>query len=118
MPYDHNAVETLRGDVHAAVNKMFDDFLAKEVATVAVTASNTFKMPTQADGHDARNKHNLNLTARGVEILYRVFDDDGGYNRAAKMLSISQGAAKNRKAGWLKAGGKNRTKMVLDIDGM
>ena len=109
------AVEALRATLHATVNQACDTLVAA-LAPEAETNAATFKKPTLADGHDPRNKNGLNLTDRGIEILYRVFDDGGGYNRAAKMLNITQGAAKNRKGLWLKAGGLNRKKQVLDID--
>jgi hypothetical protein len=109
------AIEAMRNDLLACINKAFDS-LSSSLAPEAKPKDPFFKFPTLQDGHDPRNKNGLNLTPRGVEILYRVFDDGGGYNRAAKMLSISQGAAKNRKALWLKAGGPNRKKLLLDID--
>jgi hypothetical protein len=109
------AVESTRTALIGRVNEACDGLLAMLLPQSSPTGV-TFKMPTLADGHDPRNKIGLNLTPRGVEILYRVFDDDGGYNRAAKMLNISQGAAKNRKALWQKLGGKSRQKQILDID--
>jgi hypothetical protein len=104
-------IEALRAEIHVQVDLAFNRLVDRVPKTTS-----TFKMPTLADGHDPRNKNGQNLTPRGIEILYRVFDDNGGYNRAAKMLNISQGAAKNRKGSWLKAGGTNRVKSVLDID--
>ncbi|HEU0100421.1 MAG TPA: hypothetical protein VFQ67_16805 [Allosphingosinicella sp.] len=109
------AVEALRTDLISAIDKACDGLRAT-FAGEAKPTDPVFKYPTLEDGHDPRNKNGLNLTPRGVEILYRVFDDGGGYNRAAKMLNISQGAAKNRKACWLRAGGLDRKKEVLDID--
>lgn len=109
------AVEATRDSLIDMVNKACDDLIAK-LAPQPTSGGVSYKMPTLADGHDPRNKNGLNLTPRGVEILYRVFDDGGGYNRAAKMLQISQGAAKNRKGLWQKLGGPNRQKMLLDID--
>ena len=109
------AVEALRKELLGSINKACDALRAS-LDPHAKPKDPFFKLPTLQDGHDPRNKNGLNLTPRGVEILYRVFDDGGGYNRAAKMLSISQGAAKNRKACWLKAGGLNRKKELLDID--
>ena len=73
-------------------------------------------MPTLEQCQDPRNKDGANLTERGVEILYRLFDDDAGYNRASKALGITQTAARNRKGLWVKKGGLNRTRMPLDID--
>lgn len=109
------AIDAMRDDLIAYVNKACDALRAK-LAPEGAPKDPFFKYPTLQDGHDPRNKNGLNLTPRGVEILYRVFDDGGGYNRAAKMLSISQGAAKNRKTCWLKAGGLSRKKEFLDID--
>jgi len=109
------AIEAMRTDLTASIDRACDGLRAA-LASEAPPTHAVLKFPTLQDGHDPRNKNGLNLTERGVEILYRVFDDDGGYNRAAKMLNISQGAAKNRKGLWMKVGGKNRQKLVLDID--
>lgn len=112
------SLENLRAELHAAIDTSINAQIAALDGEGGPRASipPVYKTPTLADGHDPRNKNGLNLTPRGVEILYRVFDDDGGYNRAAKMLKISQGAAKNRKALWVREGGKTRTKQTLDID--
>jgi hypothetical protein len=111
-----SVIETLRANLHAHIDAACNDTIA-QISPFSAPQGVIFKIPTQADGHDPRNKNGQNLTPRGVEILYRVFDDGGGYNRAAKMLNISQGAAKNRKGTWTKAGGLSRVKQVLDIDG-
>ena len=108
-------LEALRATLHAQIDVIYNDAIAK-LASGDTSAPVIFKTPTLADGHDPRNKNGLNLTPRGVEILYRVFDDGGGYNRASKMLNITQGAAKNRKAIWTKVGGLDRAKQVIDID--
>ena len=110
------AIESARKALLTHINSACDDLAARLLSRTAQPTGVNYKMPALADGHDPRNKNGLNLTPRGVEILYRVFDDGGGYNRAAKMLNISQGAAKNRKGLWLKLGGPNRRKAVLDID--
>ena len=108
-------IESIRAGMHAHIDAVCDDVIAK-LAFASRPLALTYKAPTLADGHDPRNKNGLNLTPRGTEILYRVFDGGGGYNRAAKMLNITQGAAKNRKAMWAKAGGLDRQKEILDID--
>jgi hypothetical protein len=114
----NSLIETLRADLHAKIDVSCNDLLAKLTGNKGpdTAKAQTFRVPTLVDGHDPRNKNGLNLTPRGIEILYRIFDDNGGYNRAAKMLNISQGAAKNRKAIWTREGGKNRTKLIIDID--
>ena len=109
------AVDTLRRELMATMNNALDSLIATLVPTPP-QAGMVFKIPTLVDGHDPRNKNGLNLTPRGVEILYRLFDDGAGYNRAAKTLNITQAAAKNRKGIWTKLGGVNRQKQALDID--
>lgn len=108
-------IESIRTGLHTQVDQLCNDAIT-QLSPGGAPPGIKFRMPTLADGHDPRNKNGQNLTPRGAEILYRVFDDGGGYNRAAKMLGISQGAAKNRKGIWTKLGGVNRTKLVLDID--
>lgn len=105
----------------AEINSLLDD-LASQIVNMATegTAPETktvFKMPTLEQARDtAKNKTGRNLTERGVEILYRLFDDGAGYNRAAKALDITQTAAKHRKSVWENEGGLNRKKRVIDID--
>jgi hypothetical protein len=108
-------IEKLRADMHAQIDVRCNEAI-QQLSSNGAANTITHKQPTLADGHDPRNKNGQNLTPRGAEILYRVFDDGGGYNRAAKMLNISQGAAKNRKAIWNSLGGQNRVKLTLDID--
>jgi hypothetical protein len=109
------AIEAARAQTIATVNQAFDD-LAATLAPTPPQAQRIYKTPTPADGLDPRNKNGANLTPRGVEILFRAFDDCAGYNRAGKLLNITQGAAKNRKDQWRKLGGIHRVKTPLDID--
>lgn len=109
------ALESTRTDLLDYVNKTIDALKAKLVQNAA-TLPKAFKVPTVEQCRDDRNKDGANLTERGVEILYRLFDDDAGYNRASKALGITQTAARNRKGLWVKKGGLNRTRAVLDID--
>lgn len=73
------------------------------------------KIPTLAQCQDPANKteNGVNLTERGVEVLYRLFDDGAGYNRASKSLGITQTAARHRKGAWEKAGGRDRVRKEL-----
>ena len=84
-------IEVLRASLHAHIDAACDA-VCVQLSSGDPPQGVTFKSPSLTDGHDPRNKNGLNLTPRGVEILYRVFDEEGGYNRAAKMLNISQGA--------------------------
>ena len=60
------------------------------------------------------NKIGRNLSPRGVEVAYRMFD--AGLTRYAvkEALGISFGAATHRLDAWMKAGGKDREKQPLD----
>lgn len=107
-------LEVLRADLKARIDSAINAAISALSGQATPTA--VYKVPTFADGQDPRNKNGMNLTPRGVEILYRQFDDGAGYNRAAKALNITQGAAKNRKQIWTKLGGLNRIKQVIDID--
>ena len=111
------SIKALRAGLHAYIDSACDEVI-KQMSGSDTPTSINFKRPTLEDGHDPRNKNGLNLTERGVEILYRAYDDDAGYNRASKLLNISQGAAKNRKTMWTKLGGKDRVRSLLDIDTM
>ena len=106
-------IENFRTEMRSHIDLACDNAISS-LAPPKVT--NVYKSPTLEHGQDPRNKNGNNLTPRGAEILYRVFDEGGGYNRASKMLTISQTAAKNRKAIWTKLGGVNRKKELLDID--
>jgi hypothetical protein len=109
------ALESTRTELLDYVNKTIDALKAKLVENAAALPK-TFKVPTQEQCRDPRNKDGANLTERGVEILYRLFDDGAGYNRASKALEITQTAARNRKGLWEKKGGMDRPRAILDID--
>src|SRR5947209_17698930 len=66
-----SAVEATRNTLFDMVNSACDGLIAK-LAPQPAAGAVKYKMPTLADGHDPRNKNGLNLTPRGVEILYRV----------------------------------------------
>jgi hypothetical protein len=50
------------------------------------------------------------LTKRGVEICYRLYDIGKRPIAVAYLMGISLRAAENRRKGWLKAGGPQRTR--------
>jgi len=67
------------------------------------------------DPKDARNKlPDGKLTARGVEICYRLFEIGRTRYAVSQAMGISFGAADHRLAAWKKAGGSSRPKMRLD----
>jgi hypothetical protein len=109
------ALERHRTELVDHINRMTDALIAK-IAGVAISPVLGVKIPTLEQAQDPRNKDGANLTARGAEIIYRLFDDGAGYNRASKALGITQTAARNRKGLWEKLGGLNRTRAPLDID--
>lgn len=108
------AIESHRTDLIDHINQTIDALIIK----ISGTSDSPLgvKIPTVEQAQDPRNKDGVNLTERGVEILYRLFDDGAGYNRASKALHITQTAARNRKDLWVKLGGLNRTRIPLDID--
>ncbi len=54
------------------------------------------------------------LTARGVEVCYRLFDAGKTSYAVKEEMGISYGAATHRLGAWKKAGGLNRGKMPID----
>jgi hypothetical protein len=65
------------------------------------------------DPKDPRNKSGVNLTPRGVEIVFRYFDTKKTRHAVKELMGISFGAADYRYQQWLKAGGKDRIKQPL-----
>lgn len=110
-----SALESYRTDLVDHINRSTDALIAK-IRGATPSPALRFKIPTLEQAQDRRNKEGANLTARGAEIIYRLFDDGAGYNRASKALGITQTAARNRKGMWEKLGGLNRTRAPLDID--
>jgi len=121
MPTSHSAAEVVaalesyRTDMIDYINRATDVLIAKLTDQKTGQALGV-NIPTLEQARDPRNKDGVNLTARGAEILYRLFDDGAGYNRASKALGITQTAARNRKGLWEKLGGLTRPRVLLDID--
>lgn len=108
-------IESFRREMTDAVNKAADDLLDAIFLHSEAHPVMSVKIPTLAQCQDPANKtaNGVNLTERGVEVLYRLFDDGAGYNRASKSLGITQTAARHRKGAWEKAGGRNRVRQPL-----
>jgi hypothetical protein len=66
------------------------------------------------DPADPRNKVGANLTPRGAEICYRMFDRGLTRYAVKEAFRISFGAANYRYSKWLQAGGPNRPPQSLD----
>lgn len=71
--------------------------------------------PAQAfDPSDPRNKTcEGKLTPQGVECCYRMFDEGKSRYSVARSMKISFAAATHRFSAWLKAGGKERSRIRL-----
>jgi DNA-binding NarL/FixJ family response regulator len=73
--------------------------------------------PQAAPACDPRDPQNKGadgkLTPRGVEICYRLFEAGKTRYGVAVAMGISHKAASHRHGAWKKAGGANRTKMLL-----
>jgi len=118
MPKTDTAIalilESHRTELLDHVNKTIDALKAQLVDDAAALPKND-KVPTLEQCQDPANKDGANLTPRGVELLYRLFDDGAGYNRASKALGITQTAARNPKGLWeKKEGGLNRERKFLE----
>jgi hypothetical protein len=108
------AIEAARHEAHTIVDRSFDSLRERLTpATTAPTGTLIYKDPTDDDCRDPRNKNGLNLSREGVELLFRLLDKGAGYNSAARKLSITQSAVKNRKKDWETRGGENRAKMFI-----
>jgi hypothetical protein len=76
--------------------------------------------PAEENGEDdldpanPLNKIGVNLSDRGVEVCYRLFDAGKSRYAVASELRISYGAATHRFHAWEKLGGKNRQKNPLN----
>ncbi|WP_210012212.1 hypothetical protein [Brevundimonas sp. S30B] len=111
--------ETHRKEMHDFADRSADELEAKLMSMIGAmghTAEDTaasIKIPTFEQCQDPANKNGANLTERGVEVLYRLFDMGAGYNRASKALNITQTAARHRKGAWEKAGGLHRVRQPL-----
>ncbi|CAN7415947.1 hypothetical protein [Brevundimonas sp. LjRoot202] len=66
------------------------------------------------DPKDPRNKlPDGKLTARGVEVCYRLFDAGKTRYAVSEAMDISYGAATHRQSAWEKVGGPDRQKQPL-----
>lgn len=71
----------------------------------------------QADDLSPRsplNKNGERLTARGIEVCYRLFDMGKTRYAVKEAMDISYGAATHRYHAWKDLGGINRPKQPLD----
>lgn len=70
---------------------------------------------SEVDTKDPRNKlPDGKLSARGVEICYRLFDSGKTRYAIKEAMEISFGAATHRLEAWQKAGGFNRQKLTIE----
>lgn len=67
------------------------------------------------DPKDPRNKTaDGKLTARGVEVCYRMYDAGLTRYAVADALGVSYGAATHRFGAWQKVGAQSRTRVSID----
>ncbi|WP_166040345.1 hypothetical protein [Sphingosinicella sp. YJ22] len=100
----------------ATLAKVFAEALAHPSSQAPTVTPIAKTKPTLDQCREAQNKIGVNLSPRGVEIIYRLFDHDSSVRAASISMGISHRAAKWRKNAWLKAGGKARPTVILDID--
>lgn len=68
----------------------------------------------QLDPQSPLNKNGVNLSPRGIEVCYRLFDEGKTRYAVKRLLGISYGAATHRFHAWEKLGGKKRKREPLD----
>jgi hypothetical protein len=68
----------------------------------------------ELDPKSPLNKSGVNLTARGIEVCYRLFDAGKTRYAVKEAMEISYGAATHRFHAWEKLGGKNRKRQPLE----
>lgn len=67
----------------------------------------------ELDPKSPLNKRGKNLSARGLEVVYRLYDAGKTRHAVAAALDISFAAADHRHGTWLQAGGKQRQRQPL-----
>lgn len=87
-----------------------------EIATIRkeLTKINDEFLGEKHPGHSFNTYDDGRLTARGVEICYRLFDAGHSVAVVAHALRLSINSARNRKKLWLAAGGENRPVIAFD----
>jgi hypothetical protein len=68
----------------------------------------------ELDPKNPLNKIGVNLSPRGIEVCYRLFDEGKTRYAVKRQLDISYGAATHRFHAWEKLGGKNRIRGPLN----
>lgn len=107
------------------MNHLSNSDLTDLFALVGATRANLDRIeaklnPTEKniqDDLDAKsplNKNGANLTPRGVEVCYRLYDQGKTRYAVAQAMDISYGAATHRYHAWQKLGGSNRERQPLD----
>lgn len=100
---DNDAILALLQDVRANLDRI--EALLQPSVNIA-----------EADDLDPKNplnKNGVNLSPRGIEVAYRMFDAGRTRYAVKEALDISYGAATHRFHAWEKVGGKNRMKSPL-----
>ncbi|MGA7972530.1 MAG: hypothetical protein WCA36_06965 [Pseudolabrys sp.] len=110
----------------AGYNRLFPDEREAVLTLIKSTRENLERLEAiltpvddqtedELDVSSPLNKDGVNLTARGVEVCYRLFDAGKTRYAVAQAMSISYGAATHRFHAWEKLGGINREKKALCI---
>jgi hypothetical protein len=68
----------------------------------------------ELDPKSPLNKTGVNLTARGIEVCYRMYDAGKTRYAVSEALGMSYGAATHRFHAWEKLGGKDRERQPLE----
>ena len=101
-PFDSEAILGLLAEARANLDRI--EAMLKPSESLATD---------DLDPKNPLNKSGVNLTPRGVEVAYRMFDAGRTRYAVSEALDISYGAATHRFHAWEKAGGRDRQKQPL-----
>jgi DNA-binding NarL/FixJ family response regulator len=98
------------------------DSLTTQLAGVTIAVNNlkAILLPDDSPADDFKTDDPANkgddgkLTARGIEICYRLFDRGENRNQVASKMKISFTAATHRYHAWQKLGGPQREKQRFE----
>lgn len=103
----------------AAIDAVREQFVKLRAQVLgAAFISGLPPMPTIEQARDPQNKqeNGINLSERGIEVVYRLYDHGSSVRKVSRMLDISQQAAKWRKGKYLQEGGAGRPRKKIDLD--
>jgi hypothetical protein len=104
---------TLSGKDHADLKSLIEA-TRENLERIEAIISPSPARDDELDPKNPVNKIGVNLSPRGIEVCYRLFDQGKPRYAVKKLLGISYGAATHRYHAWEKLGGKTRERQPLE----